>query len=170
MGIDLDLEALNWCLENNLNKVGADGYYRISLFHGNVLHPKKACPVKHTVEDIMKGLVLRVEDCSIQICSSSSTMKESVLPSRDIICAFNYSCCCLHKRTDLVLYFKHAFDALSKRGGIFVMDLYGGRSSECKLRLQKRFSDFTVSPAHYVTSKLCMSTYFMIILQAVPNA
>ncbi|XP_010943707.1 uncharacterized protein [Elaeis guineensis] len=143
VGLDLDLEALNWCLENNLNKVGADGYSRISLFHGNVLQPHKACLVKHRAEDLMKGLVVRDEDYSIQMCSSSSTMEEAVLPSRDIICAFNYSCCCLHKRTDLVLYFKHAFHALSKKGGIFVMDLYGGRSSECKLRLQRRFSDFT---------------------------
>ncbi|KAI6699265.1 hypothetical protein NL676_013589 [Syzygium grande] len=64
------------------------------------------------------------------------------LPGRDIVCAFNYSCCCLHKRKDLVMYFKHVLGFLSRRGGIFVMDLYGGTSSEQKLRLQRRFANF----------------------------
>lgn len=72
------------------------------------------------------------------------TKKNFPLNGRDIVCAFNYSCCCLHKRVDLVSYFKHARDALSKKGGIFVMDLYGGTSSENKLRLQRRFPNFTV--------------------------
>lgn len=75
----------------------------------------------------------------------TSLMEKYALPNRDIVCAFNYSCCCLHKRRDLLLYFKHALNVLSKKGGIFVMDLYGGVSSECKLRLQRRFSNFTVS-------------------------
>jgi hypothetical protein len=39
VGLDLDLEALNWCMENNINRAGADGYSGISLFHGNVLQP-----------------------------------------------------------------------------------------------------------------------------------
>lgn len=61
----------------------------------------------------------------------------------DIVCAFNYSCCCLHSRPDLVLYFKHVFNALSGRGGIFAMDLYGGASSESHLKLRRHFHDFT---------------------------
>ncbi|KAI5065973.1 hypothetical protein GOP47_0018597 [Adiantum capillus-veneris] len=61
----------------------------------------------------------------------------------DIVCAFNYSCCCLHTRPDLVLYFKHVFDALSAKGGIFAMDLYGGVSSETHLKLRRHFPDFT---------------------------
>ncbi|XP_050215194.1 uncharacterized protein LOC126666231 isoform X2 [Mercurialis annua] len=120
VGVDLDLEALNWCMENNINKVGADGYSRISLFHGNVLQPHEA--------ELL----------------SNKCLKENVqLPARDIVCAFNYSCCCLHRRADLVLYFKHVLDSLSKSGGIFAMDLYGGSSSEGKLRLQRRFPNFT---------------------------
>ena len=73
-------------------------------------------------------------------------------PSVDIVCAFNYSCCCLHKRSDLVSYFKHARDSLSNKGGIFAMDLYGGISSELPLKLRRRFSGFTVSSlihSHY---------------------
>ncbi|PKU59336.1 hypothetical protein MA16_Dca028509 [Dendrobium catenatum] len=78
----------------------------------------------------------------VRVCS---TMEETSLPSRDVVCAFNYSCCFLHQREDLVKYFKHALSFLSKKGGIFVMDLYGGISSERKLRLQRKFSNFTVS-------------------------
>ena len=68
----------------------------------------------------------RVDNC---------TKRNSSLSARDIICAFNYSRCCLHKRADLVLYFKHVLHALSKEGGM---------SSEQKLRLQRRFANFTV--------------------------
>ncbi|RZS03048.1 hypothetical protein BHM03_00033177 [Ensete ventricosum] len=159
IGVDLDLEALNWCLENNLNKVGGDGCSRFSLLHGNVLRPQEACLVKHQVEDLVKDLALcdkngaseavttnERDDSEVQGCFTYASMKFDALPNRDIVCAFNYSCCCLQKRKDLVLYFKHAFNALSKKGGIFVMDLYGGVSSECKLRLRRRFSNFTVSP------------------------
>nr|CAD1838557.1 unnamed protein product [Ananas comosus var. bracteatus] len=130
VGLDLDLEALNWCLENN---------------------PSRACLVKHKVEDLVNGVILdekddlsKFVDPAAPTNSTSATIVGAVLPNRDIVCAFNYSCCCLQKRRDLVLYFKHALEALSKNGGIFVMDLYGGTSSERKLRLQRRFSNFTV--------------------------
>lgn len=65
----------------------------------------------------------------------------------DIICAFNYSTCCLHSRQELLRYFHYARKGLSGRGGVFAMDLYGGTSSECALRLKRRFGDFTVRRA-----------------------
>lgn len=157
VGVDLDLEALDWCIENNMDKVGADGYSRISLFHGNVLQPLEAKLVNFESQEIINNI--RSKDCkddsesnelksAVQVGSSTSTddiyMKRNVqLVPRDIVCAFNYSCCCLHKRAELVLYFKHVLGVLSKKGGIFVMDLYGGTSSESKLRLQRRFPNFT---------------------------
>ncbi|XP_011046277.1 PREDICTED: uncharacterized protein LOC105140929 [Populus euphratica] len=157
VGVDLDLEALNWCIENNMDKVGADGYSRISLFHGNVLQPLEAKLVNFESQEFINNI--RSKDCKddsesnelksdVQVGFSTSTddmyMKRNVqLVPRDIVCAFNYSCCCLHKRAELVLYFKHVLGVLSKKGGIFVMDLYGGTSSESKLRLQRRFPNFT---------------------------
>ncbi|KAJ6927544.1 hypothetical protein NC651_011555 [Populus alba x Populus x berolinensis] len=157
VGVDLDLEALEWCIENNMDKVGADGYSRISLFHGNVLQPLEAKLINFESQEIINNI--RSKDCkddsesnelksAVQGGSSTSTddmyMKRNVqLAPRDIVCAFNYSCCCLHKRAELVLYFKHVLGVLSKKGGIFVMDLYGGTSSESKLRLQRRFPNFT---------------------------
>ncbi|RCV28226.1 hypothetical protein SETIT_5G388800v2 [Setaria italica] len=155
IGLDLDLESLEWCLENNLSKIGADGYSRMLLFHGNVLQPKEARLVKQKFSDLVQGLDVSSENGSSgsnsceqpglanSKCLANSTMSEAALPGRDIICAFNYSCCCLHSRKDLVLYFRHAFSSLSKRGGIFVMDVYGGTSSERKLRLQRKFPSFT---------------------------
>ncbi|KAJ3677951.1 hypothetical protein LUZ60_001754 [Juncus effusus] len=140
VGLDLDLESLNWCLENNLSKVGSDGYSRLFLFHGNVLTPNESTIVKYkTSDNLMRDLSLSENNES----GISSNGSEASLQERDIVCAFNYSCCCLHKRKDLVLYFKHALNAISKKGGIFVMDLYGGTSSECKLRLQRKFPNFT---------------------------
>ena len=157
VGLDFDHDSLEWCLENNMSKIGADGYSRLLLFDGNVLQPNESRLVKQKISDLMQGLNVTDDsdsaetnsceqsDSAIAKCLANSTMSDAVLPGRDIICAFNYSCCCLHKRKDLVLYFRHAFSALSKRGGIFVMDVYGGTSSECKLRLQRRFPSFTVS-------------------------
>ncbi|WJX44012.1 hypothetical protein P8452_31044 [Trifolium repens] len=155
VGLDLDLEALNWCLENNIPKIGADGFSRISLFHGNVLQPLQSKLVKMDPEELVSSISLSQNTENLQTdglvsdvpTSSASqddlTMKKFPLNGRDIVCAFNYSCCCLHKRAELVLYFKHARDALSTKGGIFVMDLYGGTSSENKLKLQRRFPNFT---------------------------
>ncbi|XP_021278272.1 uncharacterized protein LOC110412131 [Herrania umbratica] len=157
VGLDLDLEALQWCLENNINKVGADGYSRISLFHGNVLKPRQAKLVSFKPQELIRNIQLEESDDNSKIAAielnmhedSTASSKEefiqaeSEIPARDIVCAFNYSCCCLHKRVELVLYFKHVLEALSRKGGIFVMDLYGGTSSEQSLRLQRRFPNFT---------------------------
>ncbi|XP_030551879.1 uncharacterized protein LOC115756308 [Rhodamnia argentea] len=157
VGLDLDLEALNWCMQNNINTIGADSYSRISLFHGNVLQPFEAMLIHFEPVDCIRTIRLdpseegpRIDDqqSSLKVdCISPSHMMSSnisskQLPGRDIVCAFNYSCCCLHKRKDLVLYFNHVLGFLSRRGGIFVMDLYGGTSSEKKLRLQRRFANF----------------------------
>lgn len=156
VGLDLDNEALNWCMENNVPSLGADGFSRISLFHGNVLQPLQSKLVNMDPQKLVSDLslaqneenmqtgVLESEDPTGSVAQDDKFTKRNItLPRRDIVCAFNYSCCCLHKRSDLVLYFKHARDALSTKGGIFVMDLYGGTSSEHKLRLQRRFPNFT---------------------------
>ncbi len=145
-------------MENNLNKIGADGYSRLFLFHGDVLQPLESKLVTFDPQGLMSKINLddQKDDPESDACKSTSQTvsfaskdnknlkKDLQLPARDIVCAFNYSCCCLHKRADLVLYFKHVLDSLSEKGGIFVMDLYGGTSSECKLRLQRRFPNFTV--------------------------
>lgn len=161
----MDVEALNWCLENNLNKFGADGSSRIALFHGNVLQPLEAKLVEFQAHNLIKEISIQDNEDGSEIDTLSSTvkdgsssrisdklMKDSTLPSRDIVCAFNYSCCCLHSRQELVSYFRYALNSLSRKGGIFVMDLYGGTSSECELRLQRRFPNFTVYPFLLVTS------------------
>ncbi|KAL6511031.1 hypothetical protein OROGR_022155 [Orobanche gracilis] len=141
LGLDLDVEALNWCLENNINRIGADVSNRLSLLHGNVLQPLESKLVDVNPNEIMQNMTLKdSKDDSIHDVKS---LNDIHLPARDIVCAFNYSCCCLHNRKELILYFNHALSALSKKGGIFVMDLYGGTSSEGVLRLQRKFSDFT---------------------------
>lgn len=157
IGLDLDVEALNWCLENNVNRIGADVESRISLFHGNVLQPLESKMVNINPDEIIQNLKLKDNEGESVVGATNSGLEESPkavdstnylkdiqLPARDIVCAFNYSCCCLHNRKELILYFKHALGALSRKGGIFVMDLYGGTSSEGVLRMQRRFPNFTV--------------------------
>lgn len=153
VGLDLDVEALNWCMENNVNRIGADICSRITLLHGNVLQPLDSKLINFDHDEIIKNTRLKGDGSDSLICTetfmsegkpeATQSMKNTQLPARDIVCAFNYSCCCLHSRKELILYFKHALNALSKKGGIFVMDLYGGTSSENELRLQRRFPNFT---------------------------
>ncbi|KAK9726985.1 hypothetical protein RND81_05G250300 [Saponaria officinalis] len=155
VGVDLDLEALMWCMENNFKNVGNDNSSRISLFHGNVLQPREARLVKLNPEELIRKVTINDHEDVTQVTPEevSSAPAASVkcstkdndftMPARDIVCAFNYSCCCLHKRKELVLYFKHVLDCLSKKGGIFAMDLYGGTSSERELKLQRKFPNFT---------------------------
>ncbi|KAM7522516.1 hypothetical protein LguiA_012418 [Lonicera macranthoides] len=155
VGLDFDIDALNWCLQNNVDKVGSDGYSRIFLFHGNVLQPMEAKLVEFEPQDLICNITFKDNQDGLQTDTLDSTthenpractsklMKDFPLPARDVICAFNYSCCCLHSRVELISYFKYALSGLSRKGGIFVMDLYGGTSSECELRLQRRFPSFT---------------------------
>ncbi|KAG9455069.1 hypothetical protein H6P81_007973 [Aristolochia fimbriata] len=160
IGLDMDLEALLWCLDNNINKIGSDSSSRLSLFHGNVLQPDKASLIDYKCqgatnstnsdsifeESAVHATALKPNeqfDPQKHIDCKGCTKKIDSLPGRDIVCAFNYSCCCLQSRAELIVYFKHAHSCLSRKGGIFVMDLYGGTSSEAKLRLKRRFSNFT---------------------------
>ena len=138
VGLDFDLEALEWCMDNNISKLGADVYSRMSLLHGNVLTPLDAKQVTSRSHELIQNISLDDEGEDLVHDGSDS------LPKRDIVCAFNFSCCCLHKRSELVTYFKNAREALSKKGGIFVMDLYGGASAEGQLKLQRKFPTFTV--------------------------
>ncbi|XVF05192.1 hypothetical protein REPUB_Repub05bG0150600 [Reevesia pubescens] len=130
--------------------------FRISLFHGNVLKSHEAKLVSFMPQELIRNIQLEESDNNSKIAAIDPNMHEgstslsneesikaeSKIPAQDIVCAFNYSCCCLHKHTELVLYFKHVLEALSRKGGIFVMNLYGGMSSEQSLRLQKRFPNF----------------------------
>ncbi|KAK9011782.1 hypothetical protein V6N11_039864 [Hibiscus sabdariffa] len=117
VGLDLVLEALQWCLENNVHKVGADGYSKISLFHGNVLNPQEVRLVGFKPQELIKNIKPVESDYNSEIAAtevnmlegSTSTIEQSVkadakIPARDIICAFSYNCCRLHKRAKLVLY------------------------------------------------------------------
>ncbi|KAF3644204.1 hypothetical protein FXO38_20302 [Capsicum annuum] len=140
IGLDLDVEALDWCMENNVNKVGADVSSRIFLFHGNVLQPLEAKLVNAATQNRMQNVTLEDSEGD---SPKHKLMKDFQFLGRDIVCAFNYSCCCLHSRQELVSYFKHALCALNKKGGIFVMDLYGGTSAEHELRMQRKFPNFT---------------------------
>lgn len=146
IGLDFDLEALEWCMDNNISKLGADVYSRMSLLHGNVLSPLESKQVKSKSHELLiQNLTLDDGEDLVDPEAESLEKDGAVsLPKRDIVCAFNFSCCCLHKRSELVTYFKNAREALSKKGGIFVMDLYGGASAEGQLKLQRKFPTFTV--------------------------
>lgn len=143
-------------MDNNISKLGADVYSRMSLLHGNVLTPLEAKQVTSKSHELLQNISLDdegEEDHGVE------SLEKDGLAKRDIVCAFNFSCCCLHKRSELVTYFKNAREALSKKGGIFVMDLYGGASAEGQLKLQRKFPTFTVKKKKFKLLILHMVTY-----------
>ncbi|KAL3681131.1 hypothetical protein R1sor_024087 [Riccia sorocarpa] len=148
LGLDLDEEALRWGLQNNILKAGLDAVTRVHLFCGNVLNDttvgRRITAESDAVAQITDTLADQsvsdeVEEDAKQKCNGEMQK----LPRADVICAFNYSCCCLQKRAELVKYFRQALRCISEDGGIFAMDLYGGTSSECALKLRRRFEAFS---------------------------
>ncbi|KAL2894220.1 Xin actin-binding repeat-containing protein 2 [Bienertia sinuspersici] len=111
IGVDLDLEALNWCMENNVNKL-----LEASLVKSS--HPENLMENVTIQENEDSAQKIPVENSlgSAASVSGGNLKKDFSFPGRDIVCAFNYNCCCLQKRKELVAYSKHAFDALSRKG------------------------------------------------------
>ncbi|KAL2620822.1 hypothetical protein R1flu_001027 [Riccia fluitans] len=148
LGLDLDEEALRWGFQNNILKAGLDAVTRIHLFHGNVLNDisksRKIIPDSNEVALVTEKLADQsVSDEVEEEAKQKRDGGTQELPRADMICAFNYSCCCLQKRAELVRYFRQVLKSISEDGGIFAMDLYGGTSSECALKLRRRFETFS---------------------------
>ncbi|KAF3949605.1 hypothetical protein CMV_024548 [Castanea mollissima] len=75
VGLDLDLGALNWCLEKNISRVGADGYSRISLFHGNGLQPLEAKLVNFEPQELISKITLQEGKDGSETCALESTVQ-----------------------------------------------------------------------------------------------
>ncbi len=95
----------------------------------------------------MNGLQERDGIAALSIDETAEGARELLdlrtVPS-DIVCAFNFSTCCLHSREQLLRYFSHVRKSMNEKGGVFAMDLYGGMSSEIPLKLKRAFDTFTV--------------------------
>ncbi|KAG6541615.1 hypothetical protein Mapa_017008 [Marchantia paleacea] len=160
VGLDLDEEALRWGLQNNICKAGVDAYSRVHLFCGNVLDDISKATRIEADESLVPELTRKLAEQSVHDENEKSDFDgqpsnlegqsdggvftaAQKLPGPDMVCSFNYSCCCLQKRADLVKYFREALKTINEDGGIFAMDLYGGTSSECALKLRRRFEKFS---------------------------
>jgi SAM-dependent methyltransferase len=64
------------------------------------------------------------------------------VPTVDIVCALNFSCCLLKSRVDLGRYFEAAFDNLAP-GGLLVLDLYGGTEAIVATSEERQLDGFT---------------------------
>ncbi|KAH8958982.1 hypothetical protein BDL97_06G056400 [Sphagnum fallax] len=167
VGLDLDIEALHWGLQHNLLKASGDAHRRVTLYQGDVRFPISRAKLigaaaaahccSHSLSDAFEKQTSLIseeeegdeedgEDDNDHDEEGNEEVTQAVAAgagaAADIVCAFNYSCCCLHTRNDLVLYFQQVRQTLTDEGGIFAMDLYGGTSSECALKLRRRFENF----------------------------
>ena len=96
MGLDFDRESLEWCLENNLSKIGADGYLRLLLFNGTAAK-RISRLVKQKINDLVQDLNVTSYDGSTETynceksgssftkCSANSTMTNAVLCGRELV-------------------------------------------------------------------------------------
>jgi hypothetical protein len=172
VGLDLDVEALHWGLQHNLLKASGDAHRRVTLYQGDVRFPISRAKLiaaaaaahccSHSLSDAFEKQTSLIseeeegdeedgeddndhdEEGNEEVTQAVAAGAGAGAAAADIVCAFNYSCCCLHTRNDLVLYFQQVRQTLTDEGGIFAMDLYGGTSSECALKLRRRFENFMV--------------------------
>lgn len=63
-------------------------------------------------------------------------------PKSDLVCALNFSYCCLKSRKDLVAYFKNVRKNLAK-DGLFMMDVLGGSETMGADENRHNLGDFT---------------------------
>ncbi|KAG2375355.1 hypothetical protein C9374_009978 [Naegleria lovaniensis] len=112
IGIDLDHDTIQWGRKHNMetkySKFNVSD--RIYTFTKNVL--------EFNWEEELR-------DCELLLAQDEDTGK-CYLRKADIICAYNYSVCLLHKRKDLILYFKKVRESMADYGSIFLLDLLGG--------------------------------------------
>ncbi|OAE27388.1 hypothetical protein AXG93_2015s1150 [Marchantia polymorpha subsp. ruderalis] len=133
VGLDLDEEALRWGLQNNICKAGVDAYNRVHLFCGNVLDDISRASRILADESLVPELTRKLEEQSlhdenerVDLDGPSSNVEgpsdpgafsaAQMLPGADMVCSFNYSCCCLQKRADLVKYFREALKTIHEDG------------------------------------------------------
>lgn len=169
MGLDLDEEAIRWGIRENFLKHSESSLSRMCFVVGNVLdnvsHGKVVSAEAlglpsgemeassgEGVEDGDGDEEGEVEGAREVGTGSDEEDAESAVPAgtlrespADIVCAFNFSVCCLHSRSQLLRYFSQVKSCMSGDGGIFAMDLYGGFSSEGPLKLKRTFPNFVVS-------------------------
>ena len=111
IGVDLDFDTLEWGKNNNIEKKYSKYNVRDRVFSfcKNVL-------------DFDWDNTLK--DC--EILKAESETNVSILRKADIICAYNYSVSLLHKRKELITYFKEVRKSMADDGSIFLFDVFGG--------------------------------------------
>ncbi|GJP37674.1 hypothetical protein CLOM_g22108 [Closterium sp. NIES-68] len=191
LGLDIDEQALSWGIRENFASLPGSARGRACMLLGDVRDPltsaRFACPEvldgqEGDEQSAAEGGVAgagkdgaEVSCISTQSTGAPSAAAGPVWPQleklrrqrADLICAFNFSSCCLLHRSELLAYFRSARARLAGGGtggesvadggagsgavrgggggggggGVFAMDLYGGTSSEGALKLHRRYGD-----------------------------
>lgn len=66
----------------------------------------------------------------------------------DIVCAYNYSVCLLHKRRDMLKYFKRVRSSMNSEHSLFFLDVGGGFESQKVTKYQKDYGSFIYEFVH----------------------
>ncbi|CAI5510801.1 unnamed protein product [Closterium sp. Naga37s-1] len=181
LGLDFDEQALSWGIRENFSSLPGSARGRACMLLGDVRDPltsaRFACPDvldEPECENKQSSATREVQDSGEgDVAAAATTAVGPVWPQlerlrqqrADLICAFNFSSCCLLHRSELLAYFKSARTRLAGAGGgsagegvaesgagsggggggggggVFAMDLYGGTSSEGALKLHRRYGD-----------------------------
>jgi hypothetical protein len=144
VGLDLDVEALHWGLQHNLLKASGDAHRRVTLYQGDVRFPISRAKLiaaaaaahccSHSLSDAFEKQTSLIseeeegdeedgeddndhdEEGNEEVTQAVAAGAGAGAAAADIVCAFNYSCCCLHTRNDLVLYFQQVRQTLTDEG------------------------------------------------------
>lgn len=116
IGIDVDAPTLVWAQKQNLASLGGAAE-RVRLIQADVLAFQQSS-VKPREQDS--------QDIDLQ---------------PDIVCTYNFSCCLLHTRVELLKYFRNVRSAL-KSNGLFFFDLFGGVQAIQPSKSEKDYGSF----------------------------
>jgi hypothetical protein len=113
VGIDLDSEPIEWGLKNNVSALNsaADSVF---LFKENVLTFDWDASLLNESKK-HKHLLERHAD------NDKKRIKKA-----HIVCAYNYSICLLHERSQLAQYFSRVRESMNPKNSIFLLDILGG--------------------------------------------
>ncbi|KAJ7540715.1 hypothetical protein O6H91_10G027800 [Diphasiastrum complanatum] len=141
LGIDLDEETLIWGLQHNIGKLGIDAHSRSRLLCGDVLHPLSKARVIKFEESKVPCTWSSAVDC--QVTSSHEDLNQEESTTGKSSKTVGQTCSCSEKESEVRSPNNDVVaESVWPEGGIFVLDIYGGTSSECAMKLRRRYEEF----------------------------
>ena len=122
VGVDIDQEPIGWGLKNNISTLGSASD-SVFIYTEDVL---KFDWDKNLSKEAASHRQLLVTDDDDDNEEEGSETHNATVKKAHIVCAYNYSTCLLHERSQLLQYFANVRKSMSPNNSIFLLDIPGG--------------------------------------------